>query len=204
MKRDDVRKVFPEATDEQIDAILNGIGAELNPLKAQLEDATGRLGEATSSLASLKASEATLKAQLEEANGRLQQGMSAEELLAAREKAAEEREREFTLKSNGLEAKSMFVEAGFSAEDIEAVLPLVVSEDGDATKAAAKTLIGLDANRRDAVEQSTKDALLKANPTLTGAGSGGAVSKEEFDKLPYAEKVKLVEENPELLKSFDN
>lgn len=204
MKRDDVRKVFPEATDEQIDAILNGIGAELNPLKAQLEDATGRLGEATSSLASLKASEATLKAQLEEANGRLQQGMSAEELLAAREKAAEEREREFTLKSNGLEAKSMFVEAGFSAEDIEAVLPLVVSEDGDATKAAAKTLIGLDAKRRDAVEQSTKDALLKANPTLTGAGSGGAVSKEEFDKLPYAEKVKLVEENPELLKSFDN
>ena len=204
MKRDDVRKVFPEATDEQIDAILNGIGAELNPLKAQLDDATGRLGEATSSLASLKASEATLKAQLEEANGRLQQGMSAEELLAAREKAAEEREREFTLKSNGLEAKSMFVEAGFSAEDIEAVLPLVVSEDGDATKAAAKTLIGLDAKRRDAVEQSTKDALLKANPTLTGAGSGGAVSKEEFDKLPYAEKVKLVEENPELLKSFDN
>lgn len=204
MKRDDVRKVFPEATDEQIDAILNGIGAELNPLKAQLEDATGRLGEATSSLASLKASEATLKAQLEEANGRLQQGMSAEELLAAREKAAEEREREFTLKSNGLEAKSMFVEAGFSAEDIEAVLPLVVSEDGDATKAAAKALIGLDAKRRDAVEQSTKDALLKANPTLTGAGSGGAVSKEEFDKLPYAEKVKLVEENPELLKSFDN
>lgn len=204
MKRDDVRKVFPEATDEQIDAILNGIGAELNPLKAQLEDATGRLGEATSSLASLKASEATLKAQLEEANGRLQQGMSAEELLAAREKAAEEREREFTLKSNGLEAKSMFVEAGFSAEDIEAVLPLVVSEDGDATKAAAKALIGLDAKRREAVEQSTKDALLKANPTLTGAGSGGAVSKEEFDKLPYAEKVKLVEENPELLKSFDN
>ena len=204
MKRDDVRKVFPEATDEQIDAILNGIGAELNPLKAQLEDATGRLGEATSSLASLKASEATLKAQLEEANGRLQQGMSAEELLAAREKAAEEREREFTLKSNGLEAKSMFVEAGFSAEDIEAVLPLVVSEDGDATKSAAKALIDLDAKRRDAVKQSTKDALLKANPTLTGAGSGGAVSKEEFDKLPYAEKVKLVEENPELLKSFGN
>lgn len=204
MKRDDVRKVFPEATDEQIDAILNGIGAELNPLKAQLEDATGRLGEATSSLASLKASEATLKAQLEEANGRLQQGMSAEELLAAREKAAEEREREFTLKSNGLEAKSMFVEAGFSAEDIEAVLPLVVGEDGDATKAAAKAIIDLDAKRREAVEQSTKDALLKANPTLTGAGSGGAVSKEEFDKLPYAEKVKLVEENPELLKSFGN
>ena len=202
MKRDDVRKIFPEASDDQVDAILNGVGAELNPLKAQLEDATGKLGDATNSLASLRASEAALKSQLEEANGKLREGMTAEELLAQREKAAAEKERDFTLKSNALDAKAIFVGAGFDAEDIEALLPRVVSEDKEATEAAAKALVDFDSKRRAKVEQATKDELLKANPRLQGGGSGTSISKRDFDALPFDEQMKLVEETPGILKDL--
>ena len=49
----------------------------------------------------------------------------------------------------------------------------------------------------------TKDELLKGNPHLGGAGAANAITKENFDKLSYDEKRKLVEENPDLLKSFE-
>ncbi len=202
MKREDVRKIFPEATTEQVDAILNGFGSEINPLKAQLEDATAKLGESTGALSGLRASEAALKARLEEANARLQQGMSAEELLAQREAAAAQRERDFTMKSNSLDAKAVFVEAGFDADDIEALLPRVVTEDAEATVAAANALVALDAKRRAAVEQSVKDELLKKNPSPQGAGSGTSMTKKEFASLSYDDQMKFVKENPGALKSL--
>lgn len=201
MKREDVRAIFPEATDEQVDSILNGMGAEINPLKAQLEDTTAKLNDATGSITGLRASEAALKARLDEANAKIEQGMSAEELLAQREAQAAERERDFTLKSNSLDARALFVEAGFDADDIEALLPRVVSEDGEATVTAAKALIDLDSKRRAAVEQSVKDQLLKGNPGLRG-GSGAPMAKKDFNKLPYEEQLKFVKENPGILKTL--
>ncbi|MEF2593725.1 MAG: hypothetical protein U0M51_04190 [Eggerthellaceae bacterium] len=204
MKREDVKGIFPDATDEQIDRILNGIGAELNPLKASLADTTSRLNDAENRAQTLASAKTTLEAQLADANGKLQQGMSAEELLAAREKAAEEREREFTLKSNALEAKSIFVEAGFSPEQIESLLPNVVGTDLEATRAFAQSLVDIDKSRREAVEQSVKDELLKANPRLQGAGGDGAITKDAFDKLSFAEQAKLLEQAPGLLKTFEN
>lgn len=203
MKRDDVKKFFPDATDEQVSSILNAIGEELNPLKASVSDLTGRLTQAQGDLSASRASEAALGAKVQELTGRVEAGMTAEEQLAAREKAAAEREREFLLKSNALEAKAIFVAAGFPAEDIEALLPRVVGEDAEATAAAAKTLVDFDAKRRSAQEQATKDALLKENPHLGGAGGGGGVTREQFDKLTYAEQLKLVRENPGLLKQID-
>ena len=204
MKREDVKGIFPDATEEQIDRILNGIGAELNPLKASLTEATSQLNDAQNRAQTLESAKATLEAQLADANGKLQQGMSAEELLAAREKAAEEREREFTLKSNALEAKSIFVEAGYSPEQIEALLPNVVGTDLEATRAFAQSLVDIDKSRREAVEQSVKDGLLKGNPRLGGAGGDGAITKDAFDKLPFAEQAKLLEQAPGLLKTFEN
>lgn len=202
MRREDVRNIFPGATDEQVDAFLNGVGAEINPLKAKLEETTGRLDEATGSLTGLRASEASLKAQLEEANSKLREGMSAEEILAQREEQAAARERDFTLKSNALDAKAVFVEAGFDADDIESLLPRVVTEDGEATVAAARSLVELDAKRRAAAEQEVRDSLLKGNPGLAGSGSGTSITKEEFDALSYADQLKYVRENPGALKNL--
>lgn len=204
MKRDDVRSLIPGATDETVDAVLNAIGAELNPLKDSFAKLTDELKSANAALEASHALEASLKAQVTDLSAKAQAGMSAEEQLAERERAAAEKEREYALKAASLEAKSVFVEAGFATEDIESLLPRVVTEDSEATRAAAQSLVDFDAKRRASVEQTTRDALLKENPRLGGAGGNGSVTKEQFDKLTFAEQMKLVQENPGLLKQIDS
>lgn len=203
MKRDEIAAIFPGATEEQISTLLNGIGAELNPLKKSVTDLTGQLTAANGELKASRDSEGALQAKVAELTSQVQSGMSAEELLKQREEAAAAKEREFTLKSNSLEAKSLFVGAGFSAEDIEQLLPRVVSEDAEATKTAAQALVDLDKRRRDEVAQSTKAALLKQNPGLNGGAGEGQITAESFNKMTFSEQMKLVQENPGLLKQLD-
>lgn len=203
MKRDEIAAIFPGATEEQISTLLNGIGAELNPLKKSVTDLTGQLTAANGELKASRDSEGALQAKVAELTSQVQSGMSAEELLKQREETAAAKEREFTLKSNSLEAKSLFVGAGFSAEDIEQLLPRVVSEDAEATKTAAQALVDLDKRRRDEVAQSTKAALLKQNPGLNGGTGEGQITAESFNKMTFSEQMKLVQENPGLLKQLD-
>ena len=203
MKRDEIAAIFPGATEEQISTLLNGIGAELNPLKKTVTDLTGQLTAANGELKASRDSEGALQAKVAELTSQVQSGMSAEELLKQREEAAAAKEREFTLKSNSLEAKSLFVGAGFSTEDIEQLLPRVVSEDAEATKTAAQALVDLDKRRRDEVAQSTKAALLKQNPGLNGGTGEGQITAESFNKMTFSEQMKLVQENPGLLKQLD-
>lgn len=203
MKRDEVRRIFPDATDEQVDAVLNGIAAELNPLKSSVSDLTGRLSTAEGALSASQASEAGLKGQVADLTARVQAGMSAEELLAERERAAAQREREFLLKSNELDAKAIFVQAGFSDEDMADLLPRVVSEDGDATRAAAASLVAFDKRRREGAEKSARAAMLGENPRIGGA-AGGGMTRESFDRLSFEEQMKAVADNPGLLKTLEN
>ena len=205
MKRDEVLKIFPEATDEQIDGILNQVGSELNPLKTNLASVTAERDREKAALATAQTEAATLKTQLEEANAKLKEGMSAEELIAQREKDAAEKERDFTMKSNVLDAKAIFVGSGFFEDgEIEGLVAKVTSEDAEATKAFAQSIVDTVKKQRETVEQSTRNELLKENPHLSGAGGENPVTKEKFDKMSYEEKRKLVEENPDLLKSFEN
>ena len=203
MKREEVREIFPEATDEQIDAILNKNGSEINPLKGKLKAAEGERDAARAALGESQANAATYKQELDEANAQIQAGMSEEERIAARERAAEEREREFTLKSNGLDAKSIFVAAGcFEAEDIDDLVAQVTTADPEQTKAGAQRLVDMVAKQREAVEKATKDALLKSNPQLGGGdgGDGGMPStRKDFLAMPYADQLALKEANPNIL-----
>lgn len=203
MKREDVIKIFPEATKEQVDAILNGFGAELNDVKTARDEAASARSALEGQVSDLTTAKALLEAQVGDLTGQLQQGMSAEELLKAREAAADAKEREFLLKSNELDAKAVFVGAGFADEDIAALLPQVVSDDAERTVAAAKALVDFDARRRTAAEQAAKDALVKGNPRQQGTGAGeGQITEAAFDKMTYAEQMKAIEADPGLLKRF--
>ena len=203
MKREEVREIFPDATDEQIDAILNKNGSEINPLRSRLKTAEGERDEAQAALSASQASEASYRQQLDEANAVIQAGMSDEERIAAREKAAEDREREFTLKSNGLDAREIFVGAGcFEAEEIDALVEQVTTSDAEQTKARAQRIVDTVAKQREAVEKATRDALLKDNPNLSGGddGKGGVPkTKKDFMALPYDQQLSMMETNPQIL-----
>lgn len=203
MKREEVKAIFPTATDDEVDAILNEFGKELNPLKRQLRDAQGERDDARDALAAAQADAAGLKGQLEDAQARIEAGMSDEERIAAREKAAEDREREFTLKSNGLDAKGIFVEAGcFDADEIEGLVAQVTVADADQTRERARLIVDTVVKQREAVAKQTQDDLLKANPKPVGGdkGNGGMpTTVKEFLDLPYDRQLELKEANPGIL-----
>ena len=204
MKRDDVRAIFPEATDEDIDKLLGKHHAELNPLKSQLKDASESLATSQASLDALKALNEDYEKQLGDAQAKIEAGMTAEELLAAKEAAAAQRELEFTLKSNGLDAKAIFVAAGIDAESVDALVEQVTVEDAESTKARAQLIVDTLAKQAKAVEDATKDAILKANPKPDG-GQGGAVTTwDDFAKLPIAEQVARKQANPNIVKELLN
>ena len=203
MKREEVKELFPDATEEQIDGILNKFGEELNPVKKQLRDAESERDEAQSALAASQADAAGYKTQLDEAKAKLEEGMTAEERIAALEKAADDREREFNLKSNGLDAKEIFVQAGcFEEEEIAELVEQVTSDDVEQTKARAQRIVDTVTKQREAVAKETKAALLKENPKLGDSGDGNpGVPKtmKEFLALDYKEQLALKEANPDIL-----
>ena len=199
MKRDDIRAIFPEATDEDIDKLLGKHHAELNPLKSQLKDASESLATSQASLDELKALNEDYERRLGDAQAKIEAGMTAEELLAAKEAAAAQRELEFTLKSNGLDAKSIFVAAGIDAESVDALVAQVTVEDAEATRARAQLIVDTLAKQAKAVEDATKDAILKANPKPAG-GQGGAVATwDDFAKLPLSEQIAMKQANPNIV-----
>ena len=202
MKRDDVRAIFPEATDEDIDKLLGKHHAELNPLKSQLKDASESLATSQASLEALKALNEDYEKQLGDAQAKIEAGMTAEELLAAKEAAAAQRELEFTLKSNGLDAKAIFVAAGIDAESVDALVEQVTVEDAESTKARAQLIVDTLAKQAKAVEDATKDAILKSNPKPEG-GQGGAVATwDDFAKLPLSEQIAMKQANPNIVKEL--
>ena len=82
-------------------------------------------------------------------------------------------------------AKSKFTEKGFA-----------LSEDG--------VFDGADAFMEE-LKASQPEAFLKkkADPQIiTGAGGGSGITKEEFDKMGYNDKLKFFRENPEEYKKF--
>lgn len=205
MTRDKVKEIFPNATDEEIDQILNTIGAELNPLKSQLKEARDARDAANNALTSAQANEANYRAQLDAANAKLAEGMTAEEKLQKMQEEAAARETEFLLKSNGLDARSLFVNAGvFDAEDIDKLVAQVTVTDAEATTASAQRIIDIVTKQRDAVEAATKDNLLKANPKPNGGSDGGnGMSKEDFKKLSLADQIALKNENPDIMSQLN-
>lgn len=55
------------------------------------------------------------------------------------------------------------------------------------------------------MENKYKEEMLKQNPTPPPQnGNNGVITKAQFDKMGYSERLKLHDENPELYKQFTN
>ena len=204
MKREDIRKIFPDATEEQITQILNQSGAELETVKTQVTTLQQQVAQAEEAhKAALAAQSESYNQQISALNEKVKTGMSEEELARQAKEEAEKARLEYQHKSNTLDAASIFVAAGLDEKQYSALLPQVVVDDVEATKTNANAIVKLLADQKAAVETATKDAVLKGNPTLSGAGGDGTITKEVFDKMSYGEQMKAITENPNLLQSFN-
>lgn len=190
MERDDVLGVFPEATREQVNALLNLRGREVNESKSVIEDLRTQLAAANS--------------RIEEFDKAKQEQMTREEKLDALIKEAEQQKRDNAIERNRLKAEAVLSGIGITGDAASAQLDILVSEDMDATIARATALADLIAAQREETKSATEKSLLANMGHPEGAGAKGDVTKDEFAKMTYMQKLELKQNDPDLFKKLSS
>ena len=169
MTREDVKKQFPGATEEQITAILDINGADLSAAKKNNID--------PKELKRLQGIETEYK-KLQDAD------LTDAEKIQKALKEAEDSKNEFAKKSNRLDVEKIFVAAGLTEEDYKDLIDGIVSEDAEKSKTMANGMVAMLTKQKEAAIQKTKEELMDGTGDSGGAGgAGGADKKTEAEKF---------------------
>ena len=172
MTRENIKKEFPDATEEQITALLNINGNDIEtwkkkvPKKAEYEELLRKAGEYD---------------KLEEA------GLTDEEKVQKALEDAENAKAEFAKKTNRLDAEKILVGAGLSEEDYKDLIDGIVSDDADTTKSMATNLANLITKQKESAIQKTKEELMDG--THTPGGKSGSSGGDKTDAEKFAESL---------------
>lgn len=173
MTREDIKKQFPDATEEQISALLNINGTDVKawkdkvPKKAEYDELIRKAGEYD---------------KLEEA------GLTDEEKVQKALKDAEDAKADYAKKTNRLDAEKILVAAGLTEEDYKDLIDGIVSDDADTTKSMATNLANLITKQKESAVQKTKEELMDETNTPGGSGGGGGAD-DKTDAEKFAESL---------------
>lgn len=171
MTREDIKKQFPDATEEQITALLNINGTDIEGAKKNNVDPKVLKQLQEDSAAYKKLQEADLT--------------DAEKIQKALADAAASKS-DFQKKSNRLDVEKILVGAGLTEEDYKDLIDGLVSEDADASKALATNLANMLTKQKEAAVQKTKEELMDGTKTPGGNGGGEDDDKKTPD-IKFAE-----------------
>lgn len=180
MTKEDILKAFPDATKEQIDAILNKHSEDIGKVKnsaakPKIPDDYEELKEKAKKLKELEDS------QLSEQE-KVQKALEEAQLLKSKAQRS----------LNEIKAKAVFIAAGFSNEDAEKLVANVLDEDEQKTIDSANSLAELFKQREESVTQKVKTELFKNDPKPQSSGgqdpSQQPASKAEEVAIKIAEK----------------
>ena len=189
MKRDEVLAIFPEATEEQLKSLMDLNGRDINLGKAK------RTAD-KEEIERLK----LIEAEYEELKGVNQ--TAEEKLQKALEKAAE-KEKEFALKINKADAISILAGAGFTEAEYSTFIDDIVSSDSERTKRIATSYATTRKTVAEATEKGVKASLLQGMTPPPAGGNGGAtLTREQFEKMGYAERLLLKQNSPDTYKQL--
>ena len=107
------------------------------------------------------------------------------------------KESEIQRKANTLDAKDMLTNASIPKSHYEKFINLLVSDDTESTKVNVQNFINAFNETKTEIETKIKTELSKIPPPITGVGDK-EVTKADFNKMGYSEKLKLKAEKPEL------
>lgn len=168
MTREDVKKQFPDATEEQITAILNINGTDVTNAKKNNVD--------PNILKKLQEDSAAY-AKLQEA------GLTDEEKIQKALQEAKDSKIEFAKKSNRLDAEKILVGAGLTEEDYKDLIDGIVTDDAEVTKNMATNLAGLISKQKESAIQKTKEELMDGTHIPGGAGGSGDDDETDAEKV---------------------
>lgn len=123
--------------------------------------------------------------------------MTEEEKEKERQAEFEQKVKELNMRENRMLAKDILISANLDADDLETALGFVVSADSAETENRANQYLSTLTKFQTKVKEDMKNATPdpKAPPT-------NAVTKEDFNKMTYAEKYKFKTENPDSYKEM--
>lgn len=173
MTREDVLKQFPDATNEQISAILKINGDEKEDLKDKIPK---------------KADYEELIRKAEEYDKLKEADLTDAEKVHKALQDAETAKVEFSKKSNQLDAEKILVAAGLTEEDYKDLIPGIVTEDTETTKAMATNLASLIGKQKEAIAKKTKEELMDETKTPGGNGGGGG-EDDKTEDVKFAEEI---------------
>lgn len=131
--------------------------------------------------------------------------MSAEELakkeLEDKFKTVEQKEVEIRRKANLIDAKDLLSEAQIPKSHYDKFIGVLVSDDADMTKANIQNFIDMFNSTKVEIETKVKSEYGKIPQPKQGNGDT-PITKDTFNKMPYSEKLKLKQSNPELYREL--
>lgn len=133
--------------------------------------------------------------------------LSAEELAKKEyeEKAKElsTREKEIAKRANLLDAKSKMAENSIPSSYYDKFINVLVTDDAETTMENVNNFIEAYVSTKTDIEKQIKSQYSTV-PQPKTQSQGGEVSKDDFNKMGYAEKIAFKQEYPELYKKFMN
>ena len=131
--------------------------------------------------------------------------MSADEVAKkdfdARMHDVSTRELEIRKKANKLEARDMLSEAQIPKSQYDKVISMLVSDDEAVTKTNVQNFIEMFTTTKTELETKIKSEFSNIPKPKIGTGDG-VLTEDEFIKMPYSQKLKLKQTNPEVYKTF--
>ena len=91
--------------------------------------------------------------------------------------------------------KARFLALGYEESLATETAEAMVSGDTEKVFAAQKKHL-------DSVEKKIREDALKGTPRPTGGNSSETITKEQFDKMGYSERLKVYQDNPDIYKEF--
>ena len=180
-----------DMTLEEVEQALEGINL-VDPAKLPKSVSKEVFDKTASELARVKKE---LK-ELQEKN------MTAEEKLKLELEKAAESQAQYKRELAKLRATEIFVAAGLTEDDYKTLLDIVVSEDEEATKVRAKSMVDVIASQKKAVEKTVKAELLKGTPKPEPGDPSKGMTLEDFRKMSLMDKQRFARENPDLYQSI--
>lgn len=190
MTREDVKKQFPDATEEQITAILDINGADLTAAKKHNVD--------PKVLKQLQEDSAAYK-KLQDAN------LTDAEKIQKALQDAEDSKNEFARKSSKLDVEKIFVAAGLTEDDYKDLIDGIVSEDAEKSKTMANGMVAMLTKQKEAAIQKTKEELMDGTGGSGGSGGeGGGDDKSEDVKFAEGIAAALTPDSKATQDAFGN
>lgn len=124
----------------------------------------------------------------------------AQEELESKIKELADREKEIERKSNTINAMDILSNAGIPKDHYERFIPMLVTDDSELTQDNVQNFIDTFNETKSQLEKSIKEQY--SNVPKPGTGESETVTKEDFSKMGYSEKLKFKETNPDLYKEY--